>query len=159
MKSKKICPSCTAEYSDTLPKCPYCGTLNIKGAQAEYLNKLESVRRDLEELEEVPLQETRKEAVRQGQFLKKILLVLGVLAVLFAGLMAWSNRPLKENRLEEYKWKQEMFPVFDELYENGDYDVLVEAYWEALDQGMPFWDWQHSGDFEEYIEKLLDEQD
>ena len=40
---KIICSSCGAEFEDTLPKCPYCGSLNYKGAEAEYLGKLESM--------------------------------------------------------------------------------------------------------------------
>ena len=31
---KIICSSCGAEFEDTLPKCPYCGSLNYKGAEA-----------------------------------------------------------------------------------------------------------------------------
>ena len=41
---KIICNSCGAEFEDTLPKCPYCGSLNYKGAEAEYLGKLEGMR-------------------------------------------------------------------------------------------------------------------
>ena len=48
---KIICSSCGAEFEDTLPKCPYCGSLNYKGAEAEYLGKLESMRQDMQQLE------------------------------------------------------------------------------------------------------------
>ena len=54
---KIICSSCGAEFEDTLPKCPYCGSLNYKGAEAEYLGKLESMRQDMQQLEQVPEKE------------------------------------------------------------------------------------------------------
>ena len=57
---KIICSSCGAEFEDTLPKCPYCGSLNYKGAEAEYLGKLESMRQDMQQLEQVPEKELKK---------------------------------------------------------------------------------------------------
>ena len=50
---KIICSSCGAEFEDTLPKCPYCGSLNYKGAEAEYLGKLESMRQDMHDIGQV----------------------------------------------------------------------------------------------------------
>ena len=54
-----ICSSCGAEFEDMLPKCPYCGTMNYKGAEMEYLDRLEDVRSDMEQLGSVPETETR----------------------------------------------------------------------------------------------------
>ncbi len=146
MKNRKVCPSCSAEYDDTLPKCPYCDTLNYKGAEAEYLEKLEDVRADMEDLSDVPEQETKKEFIKQGKFLKKILLGIGICVILSMALMYWINREQKTDSKAEYIWKQENYPIWEELYENQEYDTLLEKYWEAAKIGMPYWDWKH-GDF------------
>lgn len=161
MKKFKICPSCSAEYDDTLPKCPYCDTLNYKGAEAEYLDKLEDMRSDMEDLGNIPEQETKKEFAKQGKFLKKVLFGIGLCVILLTVLMVWTNREQKIDAKAEYSWKQENFPIWDELYENQEYSTLVEMYWEAAKIGMPYWDWKH-GDFCEwldsmmYLEQLLD---
>ena len=70
---KIICSSCGAEFEDTLPKCPYCGSLNYKGAEAEYLGKLEDVRRDMQQLEQVPEKELKKKMNKENQKRKKLL--------------------------------------------------------------------------------------
>ena len=68
---KIICSSCGAEFEDILPKCPYCGSLNYKGAEAEYLGKLESMRQDMQQLEQVPEKELKKK-LKKKQKLNKI---------------------------------------------------------------------------------------
>lgn len=142
--NSKICPHCAAEYLDTLPQCPYCGTMNYQGAEAEYLNKLEDVRESLENLGEVPLEETKKELKRQGRFLKKLLLGLGISALLAAGLLLWMGREPKRDVQADYLWKKENFPIFDQLYGEEAYEELADRYMSALEGEQPFWDWEHA---------------
>ena len=72
---KIICSSCGAEFEDTLPKCPYCGSLNYKGAEAEYLGKLESMRQDMQQLEQVPEKELKKKLKKKQKFVIKLLII------------------------------------------------------------------------------------
>ena len=41
MSKQVICSSCGAKFRQSLPKCPYCDTLNYKGAEAEYMGRLQ----------------------------------------------------------------------------------------------------------------------
>lgn len=150
----KICPSCAAEYEDTLPKCPYCGTLNYSGAEAEYFEKLEDVREDMEDLGDVPAYEMKKEFAKQRSFLKKILLILGVLALGLAAFTVYLNRDMQVDAKAEYRWKQEVFPILDELYTEKKYEELLEAYWEAAASDMPSWDWAHA-DFCDMLDQCI----
>ena len=43
MSKQVICSSCGAKFRQSLPKCPYCDTLNYKGAEAEYMGRLQSI--------------------------------------------------------------------------------------------------------------------
>lgn len=140
---KIICPSCGGEFEDMLPKCPYCETLHIKGAEAEYMEKLEDVREDMAELGEVPEKETRKEFKRQGTFLGKIFAVIAIPVLVLVLLFVWSNREDERDIQAEYLWKQENFPKMDEMYEQGAYDALREFYIEALLDDKPVSDWEH----------------
>ena len=152
MKNLKTCPYCAAEYDDTLPKCPFCGTMNYKGAEAEYLEKLEDVRSDMEDLGSVPEEETKKEFAKQGKFLKRLLLIFGIIVLLAIGLMLWSDRDTKRDAQADYLWKQTNYPIFDEMYENEEYEELAEICHQAIQEDLPFFEWEHSA----FIEALDD---
>lgn len=47
-----ICKNCGAHFDDLLPKCPYCGEFHYAGAQKEYMDHLEDMKDDLEDLSE-----------------------------------------------------------------------------------------------------------
>lgn len=63
------CKFCGAHFDEMLPKCPYCESTNIKGAQAQYMERLEDVRSDMEGLAQIPVQETKKEIKKQTKFI------------------------------------------------------------------------------------------
>ena len=60
-----VCGSCSASFEEDLGKCPYCGSTNIKGAEREYMGKLEDVRKDMGELNNVPLEELQAAVKKQ----------------------------------------------------------------------------------------------
>lgn len=144
MANLKNCPSCEADYDDMLPKCPYCGSMNYKGAEAEYLDKLEDVRSDMEELGSVPEEETRREFRRQGRFFKIVLVIVAVLALLFGAWYWWVNWEPERDPKADYLWKQTNYPIFDELYEQGKYEELVELYIKAIEEEQPIFQWEHN---------------
>ena len=122
MKQLIHCKSCGAEFEEDLPKCPYCGTLNYKGAEQEYLNKLENIREGMEDLQEVPEDEVKKEIKQRGKFIGKVILIIGILIIGLALLLYWINRSPERDRKEDYLWMQENFPIMDELYEDENYE-------------------------------------
>ena len=38
-----ICKNCGGQFPDTLAKCPYCGTMNKKGAYRDFRRKVSAV--------------------------------------------------------------------------------------------------------------------
>jgi len=84
---KKIivhCQSCGAEFANTEPKCPYCGTIYIPGAETEYMNKLGDIREDMEDLEGAALSETASELkTATGKMFKIIFIIAAIIAGLF----------------------------------------------------------------------------
>ncbi len=145
---EKMCEFCGASFDEMLPKCPYCGNTNIKGAEAAYMDKLEEVRSDLEELAQIPVEETKKEIKKQT---KLIFSVIGAILVVFFVLTV--VKLISENRYGEkstqkkqadFLWKQENLDTFDEVYEQGDDEKLMEIYYEAASEGKPVYEWGHS---------------
>lgn len=144
MKQLIHCKSCGAEFEEDLPKCPYCGTLNYKGAEQEYLNKLENIREGMEDLQEVPEDEVKKEIKQRGKFIGKVILIIGILIIGLALLLYWINRSPERDRKEDYLWMQENFPIMDELYEDENYEELMKFYLDKMEAQNAVWEWNHA---------------
>jgi hypothetical protein len=106
---KIICSSCGAEFEDTLPKCPYCGSLNYKGAEAEYLGKLESMRQDMQQLEQVPEKELKKKLKKKQKFVIKLLIILAALAAILAVIVFRAQYIEPRDARADYLWEKENF--------------------------------------------------
>lgn len=138
------CKSCGAHFDEMLSKCPYCGAASVKGAEAEYMDKLEDVRSDMEDLGEIPEEETKKEFKKQGKFVVKL---LSSMAAVIAFILIASYFLTKEdtsNRQSDYAWQQENIPILDELYEQEKYDELLTLYNKATEEEAPIYTWEHS---------------
>lgn len=147
MTRRVVCNSCGAKFKQTLSKCPYCDTMNYKGAEAEYMHKLQKLRGEVEDLGNVPEQETRNELQKQKQKVKRILLVLLVIAAVVTGI-AGVKRIISELSERDSKadsiWQKETFPVFDELYKQEDYETLLELFTQSSEERKPVYAWKHS---------------
>ncbi len=145
-KKKKVCEFCGAEFDEMLPKCPYCDSTNIKGAETAYMEMLEDVRSDMEELTQMPAREAKKEWKKQTKF---ILLVIGIMLVMLLGLVGLellSNSGFdksQQEKQEDYLWKQEKLSAFEEAYEQGNDEALMDMYYEAVVENKPVYDWEH----------------
>lgn len=144
MAKEIICSSCGGHFPENIPKCPYCGSLNYAGAEAEYLKKLDDVKEDVEELKEVPVRETKKAFAGQMKRLWKILLIIGVVVLLLIAWNVWDHFSDKRDQKADYLWKQENYPVMDEMYEQGGYDKLLQFYRQASLLGHPVYGWEHA---------------
>lgn len=151
MANKVICKYCSAKIEESEPQCPYCGSVNEKGAEAEYLNRLENVREELEGLEEVPKEEIRKEIHRQKSFLKKVFLIILIVAAVFAVCALLSDFPYQTDNKAGFLWKQENVPVMDELYRQGSYEEALKIYREGQENSnVSLYNWEHSDFFDVY---------
>lgn len=154
MKKKIICSSCGAEFDESLPKCPYCDSMNYVGAEAEYLEKLDDLQDDLEDLQAVPIEQTKQEIRKQGQKLRRILLVIAVFIMGALALLIWSNSQSQIDAKGDYLWKTKNYPIMDEMYETGKYDELAAFYEQAYQEKKPIYQWEHS-DFCEVYDSIL----
>lgn len=138
------CKSCAAHFDEMLPACPYCGTASIKGAQAQYMDKLEDIRSDVEELEAMPADVAKKEVW------KPIVIVFVSVFACVALLWIWfkidtrpDNEPAERDSKANYTWLQENTPMLDELFEQEEYEQLLEYYEKAVAGGKPIQQWEH----------------
>lgn len=144
---KIVCSSCGGQFEDTLPKCPYCGSLNYKGAEAEYLGKLEGMRQDMQQLEQVPEQALKVKIRKKQKLVVKIWIILAVLAAVFAAVFFAVRYTKPRDARADYQWEKENFPILDQLYQQQDFDGLTDFYVQAVEEGKTIDRWEHSGIF------------
>lgn len=152
-----ICGSCGGGFEDDQPKCPYCGSTHIKGAEQEYMGKLENVRKDMGELDNAPLEELQKAVKKQGYFIRNSVLVILLIAAAAALIVYLMNREEKKDYKEEYLWQQEYFPRLSQLYDNGEYDAMMKLAVQALDENpsATLWTWEHYDFYEVYVDARM----
>ncbi len=144
------CENCHAPMEEDSAKCPYCGALNAPGGEKQYMERLYDIRKDVEELSDVPVREYRREIGKTGRVIRVVFLAAAVLAA-FAGLFFLVSRklldyePTAEEIRAQMEWEKEVFPKLDALYEAGDYDGVMECVFE--NQGESYYsisNWAHA---------------
>ena len=148
MAEKKVivCGSCGATFDEKLAACPYCDTTNIKGAETQYLDKLEDVREDLADLTDVPMTEVKKEVKKQTKFIiVTIGTILGILLLLVGISLFMKHKDGTRDLQADYIWQQENFPILEELYAQENYEEMVAFYGKAYEEDRPVNKWEHAG--------------
>ena len=146
-----ICPDCGATFSVREKSCPFCGHVNEIGDELAYQQKLEDIREDLEDLEDVPSEMYKEEAVSGAKSVGKITLIIAsVLLILFIVIVLIFRTAAKisaGNVGKEITQKREYFASLDELYYSGNYEELRNIYNESLlkpDDNINIYDWDHN---------------
>ena len=148
------CESCGAELNDSMARCPYCGTLIPEGAQREYMQKLENVRRGLDELQDLPQESVKAELRHQGRRMRKIILAALLLILILMGLFFLQSRSYERDNTADYVWGRENFPHMSQIYESGEYETLYELVMQAMDEDRPIWNWEYYDEFFELMEAM-----
>lgn len=142
-QKRVICPNCGGEFEEQNAKCPYCGTMYYQGAENAYLEKLEGVRTDMEELGSVPEQETVKAIKKQAGWVIKLAVAAIIVIVPGAGFLAWKNREEPYDVKAQYVWRQENYPKMEEMFENEQYAELYAFIEQETANGIYLSDWEH----------------
>ncbi len=146
------CLSCGAEINDSMPRCPYCGTMIAEGAQKEYMQKLSDIREDMEELGSVPAGEVRAEFRRQGRRMRRVIALAVLLTLLLAGLFLWQEKCRDRDNTADYIWENQNFPYMSGLYEAGDYEALLEPVLSAMEEDRSIWNWEYYDEYMRWLE-------
>lgn len=150
------CRNCGADVDDALPECPYCHGFLYKGAEAEYMEKLEGIKEDLGNLAQVPKREYKKEAAVHLGKLKRwtvvFVLVIGAAALALSLYGRMKNQKEREQVWAQNLWQQENFPKLDAMFEAGDYDGILEFKNRLYESESDYhtWNWQHEPFMEVY---------
>ena len=127
------CSNCGADFIPNGDRCPYCGYIYEIGAQQEYMSHLNDIREALDVVDEEAADVYKKTLGGAGKHIVAVVLILLTFTgVFFAGKTAINYLSAHgyigstaDKGIEEIKWQNENFPKFDKLYEEGNYDELV----------------------------------
>ena len=150
-KGRMTCPNCGADMGVEDARCPYCGELNPLGAERAYMEELDDLRDDTDDLAE-DTKNDFKASLRQNAK-KTVAIIIAAIAVLATLFFAANCMSKSEERqaMQSYQareaFRARYFEEFDRLYEAGDDDALSEYVWSLLDD--PGFDalssWEHAG--------------
>lgn len=150
------CKECGADFDKQLPECPFCGALNYTGAEAEYMQHLEGLRGDLAEMAD------DSEEAYKGTMKKSTLIIITTVCCLFLAVsliigvfFLFRSIFFKEEGADQQKaeiiWRNQYLDVLDEMYDNGDYDGIVDFLNEHVeDAGFSPYTWEHLDFIEAY---------
>ncbi|MBQ9042000.1 MAG: hypothetical protein IJ111_04215 [Eggerthellaceae bacterium] len=80
------CPNCGAGFSNTASKCPYCGALNPSGAEAAYMEQLEGLRQDTDDLDNEAMSDLKASVFSNGKSIIRVMLIVVIVIVLLVVL-------------------------------------------------------------------------
>lgn len=154
METKKvICPNCGAAIYESDAKCPFCGYINIPGAEEKFMRDIKKTERDMSHIPDLQKDEYKKTMSKSS---KIIFITVGITVIIAAVLIgiyllfdrviyAYDDRDVKAQML----WSKANYPILDEMYANGDYDGIIEFEYDLYDQNREnktdysIYDWEH----------------
>lgn len=81
------CPNCGAEIDNSVTKCPYCGYINIEGAEQKYLDDLDEIKDSLARVEEEPAKALKKGLSKGAKVVIITISILIALAAIYVAIL------------------------------------------------------------------------
>lgn len=145
------CPNCGAQIEESADKCPYCGYINVTGAEQKYMDNLEQVREQLDVIDDEVAASFASEVNEGIRVIIKTLKVVGVIALIIASLVgagkvleAQMDRSTSNSQsLSDIGTAREIYKELDGYYKAGDYETLDKVF---NDYGgyMKLWEYEHA---------------
>lgn len=162
MKEKMInCSNCGAKIVATSASCSHCGAMNYSGARREYMNELEGMREELQDIGEEAQKNAGKKTVLQFFGILAIGTALMVIVIMWA--LSHPNRLERDTSMEnDYYdrliWQDKYYPQLEEAYESQDFDTVLEIYRSKEAGNGAIYQWEHYGiiDFYKAYLNVLD---
>ena len=127
--SKVNCKNCGSVFDGTLSYCPYCGTMNKRGAYAEFRRKVSSLIDSM-----LGLKESVERSVSRivlSSLLRSLVIIAVIVGIAFAFSLTaqvnYSNDPEYDRQAyEEIVWMEENIDRLNEAYRSGDYKTIEQ---------------------------------
>ena len=126
-----ICKNCGAVFDDSREMCPYCGTMNHKGAYRSFRAKVAGVIDQMLGLQVEVYQSTRRMIL--SSFLRSLVLIAAVIGIAFvcsrsARVNYYSDPEYDRQAYENIVWEDENLEKLDEAYAANDFKTIRRLY-------------------------------
>lgn len=127
---KIICPNCGAAIEVMEPKCPFCGYINIPGAEEKFMQDLGQTEEQLSKIPQMQKEQIKRSIFKSSRVIWITILIVILIAVIIVGAhLAIESVVYDDSEYDakaEMIWERENYPLLDEMYAAGDYDGIVE---------------------------------
>ena len=151
---KVICQNCGASIYENEPACPFCGFINMEGAEDKFMRDVQKKEEELTQIPELQKQDLKKSVSKSSKIIIiTVLIAATILAVLFGLHYAFEAMLFSEDNYDaktEMLWERENYPVLDKMYEERDWEGLLkfeEELYEINDKegtNHTIYNWEHS---------------
>lgn len=127
------CKNCGAAFDSRLSCCPYCGSMNKRGAYAAFRAKISSLIDAM-----LGLKENVEKSVSRivlSSFLRALIIIAVIIGLAFAfsrtAQVNYYNDPKYDQQAyEEIVWMDENLDRLNAAYDSGDYKTVEKLYYE-----------------------------
>ncbi|MBR6308348.1 MAG: hypothetical protein IKR39_07025 [Lachnospiraceae bacterium] len=152
----KICSNCGGSYDEKESKCPYCGMINEVGAEKEYNDKLNKIRKDLDNVDELAVIDYKSELKAFLKVFAATLLIAGFISIMAVSArisrqegLGSGERKAMDLKIEEIRLFRDVTDKWDELYDAGKYDEMCDTI-ASETRKINAYDWQHYNFYKGY---------
>lgn len=141
------CRNCGAVFDENLEKCPYCGTMNRRGAYRSFRGTVAGMVDEMLGLKDTVNQSTGRMVL--SAFLRSLVLIIVVIALAYAFSGAaridyYSDPEYDEKAYETITWEDENLEKLDAAYEKKDFATIKSLY---ADNSTVVQNWSHYADY------------
>ena len=155
METKKvICPNCGASIYENEASCPFCGYINIAGAEEKFMRDIKKTERDMSSLPQMQKEEYKKSMSKSSKIIFITIGITALIAAVLIGIYLLFNKVIfaynETDAKAQMLWNNENYPILDEMYSNGDYDGIIEFENDLYEKNAKektsysMYDWEHS---------------
>lgn len=144
------CHNCRALIDIHSEKCEYCGYINESGAEEKYMQSLDEIKEQLDNVDNEALsgyfdeaKSASKKILKIAAIIFAIFLILLVAYIYISKEMDYSTNKSKSDEIDEIVWQNDNFDRYDEMYEAGEFEELAAIFSSDEVQGHEIYQWSH----------------
>ncbi|MBR0140464.1 MAG: zinc ribbon domain-containing protein [Firmicutes bacterium] len=126
------CKNCGAVFDARLSSCPYCGTMNKKGAYAEFRMKVSSLIDSMLGLKDDVQRSVSR--IILSSMLRGLVLITVIVGLSFAfsrtaKINYYNDEKYDRQAYDDIVWMEENLDALNEAYDSGDYKAVEKLYY------------------------------
>jgi len=136
--NKVICPNCGAAIYENEPKCPFCGYINITGAEKKFMRDVQKTEDDLSQIPEQQKKQLKKSLSKNSKIVILTISIVAAIALVVLGFHMLMEYTIYSNDdydpKAEMQWERQTYPMLDEMLAEGRYDEILDFEYDLYEE-------------------------